>query len=212
MVTGAAADQMWAVAIQVKVGLHQARGGERDHQFVAVAEMIAARIATAGCPSTACSTAGVVPAKSSLVEKLNEFNLESVKSLILGTRPLLSGQKLPCSPFEGISQEITAAQGFVGFARLLKRVNAEAIPVNFPDSRGEQPTFRAELNSSAAEVLKRASSARPRSPCRRSAGFLAPSARRPPSLVTVRNVAAIALCRASRIRISASLRPARSCA
>jgi hypothetical protein len=35
MVTGAAADQMWAVAIHVKVGLNQARGGERDHQFVA---------------------------------------------------------------------------------------------------------------------------------------------------------------------------------
>jgi len=59
MVTGAAADQMWAVAIHVKVGLNQARRGERDHQFVAVAKMTAARIATAGCASTACSTAGV---------------------------------------------------------------------------------------------------------------------------------------------------------
>jgi hypothetical protein len=106
--------------ILVKVGLNQTRGGERDHQFVAVAEMIAARIATAGCPSTSCSTAGVVPPKSLLVEQLNEFNLECVKSLILGTRSLLSGQKLPCSPFEGISQQITAAQGFVGLRRHLK--------------------------------------------------------------------------------------------
>jgi hypothetical protein len=121
-----------------------------------------------GMPFDGMLHRGVVPPKPSLVEKLNEFNLESVKSLILGTRSLLSGQKLPCSPFEGISQQITAAQGFVGFARLLKRVNAEAIPVNFPDSRGEQPTFRAELNSSAAEVLKRASPTCPRSPCRRS--------------------------------------------
>jgi hypothetical protein len=113
-------------AMLVKVGLNQTRGG-------------AARIATACCPSTACPTAGAVARKSSLVEKLNEFNLESVKSLILGTRSLLSGQKLPCSPFEGISQEITAAQGFVGLRAILKRVNAEAIPVNFPDSRGEHP-------------------------------------------------------------------------
>src|SRR6202007_862393 len=37
----------------------------------------AARIATAGCATTACSTAGVVPPKASLVEQLNEFNLES---------------------------------------------------------------------------------------------------------------------------------------
>jgi hypothetical protein len=156
MVTGAGADpNVDREILVVKVGLNQTRGG-------------AARIATACCPSTACPTAGAVARKSSLVEKLNEFNLEFVKSLILGTRSLLSGQKLPCSPFEGISQQITAAQGFVGFARLLKRVNAEAIPVNFPDSRGEQPTFRAELNSSAAEVLKRASPARPRSPCYRS--------------------------------------------
>jgi hypothetical protein len=90
MVTGTGLIQMWTVAIHVKVGLNQTRG-ERDHQSVAVADMIAARIAAAGCPSTACSTAGVVPPKSSLVEQLNEFNLESVKSLILGTRSLLSG-------------------------------------------------------------------------------------------------------------------------
>jgi len=111
---------MWTVAIHVKVGLNQARRGERDHQFVAVAKMIAARVATAGCASTACPTTGVVPPKASLVEQLNEFNLESAKSLILGTRSLLSGQKLPCSPFEGISQQITAAQGFVGLRRHLK--------------------------------------------------------------------------------------------
>ena len=97
MVTGTGLIQMWTVAIHVKVGLNQTRG-ERDHQSVAVADMIAARIAAAGCPSTACSTAGVVPStagvvppKSSLVEQLNEFNLEFVKSLILGTRSLLSG-------------------------------------------------------------------------------------------------------------------------
>jgi hypothetical protein len=83
-VTGAGADQMWTVAIHVKVGLNQARGGERDDQFVAVAKMIAAWIATAGCASTPAVENAVEPPKSSLVEKLNEFNLESVKSLILG--------------------------------------------------------------------------------------------------------------------------------
>jgi hypothetical protein len=125
------------VAIRVKVGLNQARGTRRcDPRRYHFRHR---------CPSTSCSTAGVVPPKSSLVEWLDESNLESVKSLILSTRSLLSGQKLPCSPFEGISQQITAAQGFVGFARLLKRVNAKAIPVNFPDSRGEQPNLSGRI-------------------------------------------------------------------
>ena len=122
-------------AIHVRLGLNQTRGDERDHQLVALVEMIAARIATAGLPSAACSAARVVAARSSLVEPLNEFNLEYAKSLILGTRSLLSGQKLPCSRFEGISQEITAAQGFVGLRAILKRVSTEAPPVNSPDSR-----------------------------------------------------------------------------
>jgi hypothetical protein len=87
--------------------------------------MIAVRIATAGRRSE-CSSAGGAPPKSSLVEQLNEFNLESAKSLILGTRSLLSEQKLPCSPFRGISREIAAAQGFVGLRAIVKRVNAEA--------------------------------------------------------------------------------------
>jgi hypothetical protein len=122
-------------AIHVRLGLNQTRGDERDHQLVALVEMIAARIATAALPSMARSTAGIVSPKSSLVEHAEECNLERTKSLLLGTRSLLSGQKLPCSRFEGVSQDITAAQGFVGLRAILKRVSAEAPPVNSPDSR-----------------------------------------------------------------------------
>ena len=127
--------------IHVRLDLNRTRGDERDHQLVALAEMIAARIATAALPSSAalssatCSSAGVVPPKSLWVERFDELNLECVTSLLLGTRSLLSGQKLPCSRFEGISQEITAAQGFVGLRAILKRVSTEAPPVNSPDSR-----------------------------------------------------------------------------
>jgi hypothetical protein len=122
-------------AIHVRLGLNQTRGDERDHQLVALAEMIAARIATAALPSMARSTAGIVSPKSSLVEHAEECNLERTKSLLLGTRSLLSGQKLPCSRFEEVSQDITAAQGFVGLRAILKPVSAEAPPVNSPDSR-----------------------------------------------------------------------------
>ena len=82
-------------AIHVRLGLNQTRGDERDHQLVALAEMIAARIATAALPSMARSTAGIVSPKSSLVEHAEECNLERTKSLLLGTRSLLSGQKSP---------------------------------------------------------------------------------------------------------------------
>jgi hypothetical protein len=37
---------------------------------------------------------------------------------------------------EGISQEITAAQGFFAFAAPSKATNREDFPVNFPDSKG----------------------------------------------------------------------------
>ena len=123
-------------AIHVRRGLNQTRGYERDNQWVVLAELIAARIATAALPSATCSSAGVAPPKSLLVEKCDEFNLEFVTSLLLGTRSLLSGHKLPCSRFEGISQETAAAQGFVGLRATLKRLNSEGSPVNVPDTRG----------------------------------------------------------------------------
>jgi len=125
MVTGAAADQMWAVAIHVKVGLNQARRGERDHQFVAVAKMKRRGSQRQGALRRHAPPLAFVPPKASLVEQLNEFNLEFEKSLILGTRSLLSGQKLPCSSSQGNSQVITAAQGFFGLRAILKRVTAK---------------------------------------------------------------------------------------
>ena len=137
--------------IHVRLDLNRTRGDERDHQLVALAEMIAARIATAALPSSAalssatCSSAGVVPPKSLWVERFDELNLECVTSLLLGTRSLLSGQKLPCSRFEGISQEITAAQGFVGLRAILKRVSTEAPPVNVPDTRGTEKKIEGGL-------------------------------------------------------------------
>ena len=99
MVTVAGADPNVDRAILVKVGLSQTRGGERDHQFVAVAKMTAARIATAGCASAACSTAGVVPPKDSLVEQLNEFNLESAKIPDIGRSIPVIGTKTPLFTF-----------------------------------------------------------------------------------------------------------------
>ena len=131
-------------AIHVRLGLNQTRGDERDHQLVALAEMIAARIATAALPSSAalssatCSSACVVPPKFLWVERFDEFNLECVASLLLGTRSLLSGQKPPCSRFEGISPETAATQGFVGVRATLKRLNPDESPVNVPDTRGTE--------------------------------------------------------------------------
>jgi hypothetical protein len=50
------------------------------------------------------------------------------------------GSKIPCSRFEGISQEITAAERFFVLRATRKRPNTERAPVNFPDSRGNGKT------------------------------------------------------------------------
>jgi hypothetical protein len=114
MVTRAAADPNGGRTIHVKV---EPRRGERDHQFVGVAE-----VTTTECRSTACSTAGVPPPKSSLIEQLNEFNLECVKSLIFCTRSLLSGQKFPVHLLQEFLKKSLRHKGLLALTAASKRL------------------------------------------------------------------------------------------